>query len=356
MKWPYKLRERWRSTACEIQERRGYRATFPDMVNFLENQVKILSHPLFGYISDPRPSTLTKPVNRSKSLTRSNIKGSSFATTITATNHTAPPKPTVYEMQRQPITSKELTSEACLYCEESHLLSKCSKLKQISQREKIEFLRGKGICFGCLKAGHMSKECRSRLSCDECNLKHPTILHIHNKDKGSKPQETSVSSALVSLQAGRSTGAGDQDCTLSIIPVQLKSVKGDKVLQTYAFLDPGSTATFCTTSCMKKLSLQGTKTRIMLRTMGQEKVVESQILTGLEVSRLDSNQFVELPETFTQETIPVSKNNIPTRRDIERWEYLKEINIPELDVDGEILIGTNATKTHGAMGNNQQQR
>lgn len=190
----------------------------------------------------------------------------------------------------------------------------------------------------------MSKECRSRLSCDECSLKHPTIPHIHNKEKGNKPQETSVSSALVSLQAGGCTGAGDQDCTLSIIPVQLKSVKGDKVLQTYAFLDPGGTATFCTTSCMKELSLQGPKTHIMLCTMGQEKVVESQILTGLEVSRLNSNQFVELPETFTQETIPVSKNNIPTQRDIERWDYLKDIRIPELEAEVEILIGTNAPK------------
>ena len=117
--------------------------------------------------------------------------------------------------------------------------------------------------------GHMSKKCRSHLPCDECNLKHPTILNIHNQDKGSKPQETPVSSALVSLQAGGCTG--DQDSTLFIIPVQLKSVKGDKVLQTYAFLDPGSTATFCTSSCMKKLNLQGKKTHVMLRTMGQEK-------------------------------------------------------------------------------------
>ena len=71
---------------------------------------------------------------------------------------------------------------------------------------------------------------------------------------------------------------------------------------------------------------------------------KSQILTGLEVSRLDSNQFVQLPETFTQETIPVSKNNIPTQQDVERWEHLKDIRIPKLEADVEILIGTNAPK------------
>lgn len=116
------------------------------------------------------------------------------------------------------------------------------------------------------------------------------------------------------------------------------------MLQTYAFLDPGSTATFCTSSIMQRLNLQGTKTSILLRTMGQEKVVESQILTGLEVSKLDCNQFVKLPEVFTQEAIPISKHNIPTQRDIEKWEYLKDIRIPELDADVESLIGTNAPK------------
>ena len=190
----------------------------------------------------------------------------------------------------------------------------------------------------------MSKECRNRLTCEECNLKHPTILHIHNKDKVNKSQETSISSALVSVKACGCTGAGDHNCILSFVPVQLKSKKGGKVLQTYAFLDPGSTATFCTSSFLKKLNLQGKRTNILLRTMGQEKVVESQVITGLEVSKLDGNQFVELPETYTQETIPVSKGNIPTQQDIEKWKYLNDIRIPELDAEVEILIGTNAPK------------
>lgn len=144
MKWPYKLREK-----------------FPDIVNFLENQVKILSHPLFGDISDVRPSPIMKAVNPSKPLPRSNIKGSSFATTVTSASHAVTLKSTGHKMQKLPVVSKEMSSESCLYCEESHPLFRCSKLNKIPQREKIEFLRGKGICFGCLKVAHMSKECRN---------------------------------------------------------------------------------------------------------------------------------------------------------------------------------------------------
>lgn len=124
MKWPYRLRDSWRSTVCELQERRGHRATFPDMVNFLETQVKILFHPLFGDITDAQPNTL-KAVNKSRPLPRSSIKGSSFATNISATGPNAAPKPTVSRSPRLSSASKEPHLEFCLYCKEPHLLPKC---------------------------------------------------------------------------------------------------------------------------------------------------------------------------------------------------------------------------------------
>lgn len=54
-KLPYKLRDRWRTMACEIQERRNQRATFSDMVNFIEKQVRTVTDPVFGNIQDASP-------------------------------------------------------------------------------------------------------------------------------------------------------------------------------------------------------------------------------------------------------------------------------------------------------------
>ena len=76
------------------------------------------------------------------------------------------------------------------------------------------------------------------------------------------------------------TGAGDKNCKLPIVPVQVRSKNGSKIITTYAFLDPGSSAVFCTEALMHKLELQGWKTNILLRTMGQEKVVPSLIRLG----------------------------------------------------------------------------
>lgn len=222
-------------------------------------------------------------------------------------------------------------------------MPKCPKLNKMSHLEKIEFLKEKGVCFGCLKFGHISREW-CPLRCEKCQLQHPTLLHSDTREQQAKPPETPVSSALISHQAGACTGAGDQDSTLSIVLVKVKSKKGEKVLQTFAFLDPGSTATFITSSLMHRLKVQGTRTNILLRTMGQERPVQSYHLNGLEISALEGHNFLELPEVYTQDTIPVSRNNIPRQQDIERWEHLKAIRIPELDADVELLIGTNAAK------------
>ena len=93
------------------------------------------------------------------------------------------------------------------------------------------------------------------------------------------------------------------------------------MLHTCAFLDPWSTATFITSTLMNQLNMRGTKTNILLRTMGQEKLEPSHCVTGLEISELRRENFVKLPEVYTQDALPVSKNNVPRQRDIEKWEY-----------------------------------
>ncbi|CAL9682043.1 unnamed protein product [Knipowitschia caucasica] len=211
----------------------------------------------------------------------------------------------------------------------------------------MSFLKENNMCFGCLCIGHRSRDCKRRLTCRLCNLKHPTLLHVHskNRSKGSTQANDGSEGAregdLVSVQSSGLTGAGRQDCTLSILPVQVKSKRGQETLITYAFLDPGSTASFCTERLMNRLNLTGRKLGILLRTMGQEKVVDSYMLTDLEVSGLKTSEFCNLPEIFTQKSMPVHRGNIPQAKDLQRWPHLRHIQIPEIEADVDLLIGTN---------------
>ena len=93
----------------------------------------------------------------------------------------------------------------------------------------------------------MSKDCKRRMTCERCQSKHPTILHFDRVKpfEPVKSRETSINSGQVTLKPGGVTWTG-KDCAMSIVPAQVKTTKGSKSVLTYAFLDPGSSGTFCT--------------------------------------------------------------------------------------------------------------
>ena len=159
-----------------------------------------------------------------------------------------------------------------------------------------------------------------------------------------RPPDGDKTPSPVTFKSCSHIGAGKNDITLSIVPVQIKSNKSDKIIETYAFLDPGSTASFCTTQLMSNLNIQGRKTNIMLRTMSQEKNVTSHLVTGLEISGLEKSDFIALPEIYTQKEMPVTKDNIIRKEDLSKWPYLNKVHIPVIDAEVELLIGTDAPK------------
>ena len=141
------------------------------------------------------------------------------------------------------------------------------------------------------------------------------------------------------------TEAGDHGrLAMSILPVRIKPKDSNKFVETYALLDSGSTATFCSEALMKALNVQGRKTKINLRTMVQEKIKDAHTIKGLEVCSLDGDGMVELPPVLSQETLPVSKREIISNEDLKQWSYLKGLYLPRIDSDIGLLIGINASK------------
>lgn len=337
-KLPYKLRDRWRSHACDLQEKHNRRVKFTDIANFVEKQVRILTDPVFGNIQDTAVST---NVNKSKPHPHSRMKGTSFATTVNPVGRTAQP-------MNQAKNTKHV-KKTCLFCDGEHPIDTCAQLEKMEHKEKIRFLKENGACFSCLCKGHVSRNCQKRISCRKCGLKHPTVLHknsIINTEHREREFQPSVDNTLVSSGL---TGAGEQDCKLPIVPVQVKAKKGSKVILTYAFLDQGSTAVFCTESLLQKLHLSGKRANILLKTMGQEKVVSSFVVPELEVAALNDDNFISLPRAYTQYSMPVNRANIPTNKDLMKWPYLRHLSLPQIEAGIELLIGTNVPKAMEPM-------
>ncbi|KAI3375568.1 hypothetical protein L3Q82_003880 [Scortum barcoo] len=171
--------------------------------------------------------------------------------------------------------------------------------------------------------GHLSKDCKKRASCDHCSKKHPSMLHVTREDddetvkssqKSTTEDMTTHETTHISGGTCGATGAGKDSRVLAIVPVYVK------------------------------LGIEGKKTQILLRTMGQEKLQPSYHLSSLEICGLKENIYIDLPEIYTHKDIPVSKENIPVQEDLEKWPHLRDIELPQINADIGLLIGCNVHK------------
>ncbi|CAG2252827.1 unnamed protein product [Mytilus edulis] len=203
---------------------------------------------------------------------------------------------------------------------------------------------------------HMSNKCNRRLKCSICARLHPTILHIDNQinKQSSSQQEPSVkkddpqiptnhegTQPVVVSSISSDKGAGDVNCAMAIIPVRVKLNNRSQSVETYAFFDSGSSITFCSQKLMQQLGANGKKTQITISTMGNTQTINTCAINGLQVSSLSMEHMVDLPKVYTKENLPVSKEHIPTQREIKKWTHLESVDIPEIDADIGIMIGNN---------------
>ena len=84
-------------------------------------------------------------------------------------------------------------ANSCIFCEGHHELDSCEGFCKKDIRERKEYAKSKGLCFGCLRQGHLSKHCKNRKTCKTCGKPHPSSLHgeikkrDENKDDASPP-------------------------------------------------------------------------------------------------------------------------------------------------------------------------
>lgn len=127
MQLSYKLREKWRSVAWELEERRGYRAVFPDFVAFIVCHVKFLSDPLFGDLQGTPPDPSFKSKSRHTGRGQATVAAIKTASGLTTS--------AAWHQQRKGLASQKNDEESCCVCKSQHSVEKCSQLDEMTQRE-----------------------------------------------------------------------------------------------------------------------------------------------------------------------------------------------------------------------------
>ncbi|XP_070535114.1 uncharacterized protein [Ptychodera flava] len=356
-KLPYFIQDSWSKRTAKIRKAKK-RVRFEDLVDLVKSEASRLSCPDY---SRQAMASLDNPVKKKRGTDKVE---QSFATSVTS----ADKKTNQGSKKSNTSTSKpnKAQQKPCLHCQDNnHSFDSCEQLIAASQEDTVNFLRNQGVCFGCLKPGHRSKQCKQKAKCSKCQGKHPTVLHqdcrpTTDKDENSKrPVQTesvTVHCTMAEVDQVQSfmgtggqdddTGDDDDNCKvlLTIIPVKVKLKGSNRMVQTYAFLDTGSVISFCTEALQRKVGATGRKTKLTVNTVNGLGSHTCDKVTGIEVYNLDcSEPQVELKTVYTKPEIGVSEDYIPHQEDLMRWPHLKNIRLPRIDAEIGLMIGTRET-------------
>ena len=343
---PYGLKLKWRDVADKITEKEGREITIEDLSDFVTTKARVATHAIFGDLSNqaPPPAGGSKDKKRPPPLR----PASSFGLQVGTKNDDDAQKQ-LNQAQRK-----------CPLCSSNHWLSQCGDFKARSLNDRYKFVRSKGLCVNCLVAGHMASSCPKPGFCrvTGCGGTHSSYLHPRslgpntNKstdkavsiESGSPSQATNDREVLNGYVKGRNENDHNRLSAtgLAVLPVRVKAPGCDKTVETYAFLDNGSTASFCSEELVRELGLSGRNTTISLTTMEKEQNKTDCCIVSLEVLDLDEVNLIELPSVFTREKLPVAAENIATQEDIDRWPHLSGIQLPKVDANVGLLIGSDA--------------
>ena len=160
-------------------------------------------------------------------------------------------------------------------------------------RERKEFLRAEKLCFECYGEGHLSKDCPRRCESKERgNGPNPRVCSLgpsaSEKDTSDERSKAMLSTIRNERQPGR---VGCSNVYLNVVPVIVSC--GDREVTTHAFLDPGSSLSFCERKLMNALNAPGSPKCVTIHTMTALRTLDSEAV-AVSVEPLKDSKRIEL--------------------------------------------------------------
>ena len=342
---PPKLQASWRDNADRILNSEARDVCIDDISLFVEQKARTLSNPVFGKLP-----CLEKEKKNSKdrgSRSKSERPGGKQLSLVTISETKS-----ALNSSADVLSAVHSSKKNCLFCNADHNLTECSSFAKVPPTDRQEFVMKQRLCFSCLGGGHQSRSCHKRKPCIHCNKRHATVMHVSApeaivaSDRGKDgPQSENNQSSTEKIRADHFCGLTTMEGSVTALPIVAVKVKvkgSPRSVETYALLDNGSNSTFCSASLLKRLRVSGKEMRLKLTTMDSCNDVDSLVVTNLEVTDLDENVVISLPEVLSRPSMPVVKDEIPKQEDVERWPHLQGyVYLAELNSEVDLLIGAN---------------
>ena len=341
-KLPYRMREMWRRKTLHFMKNDGH-VSFKHLVDFISEEVAVLSQPLFGTIGDRRERPNKSPKKRV------------LSTSV-----------------KEETTPQRDGEKYCEYCKKrDHYISSCKLFKALTSKDKSKFIQEAKLCFGCLRKGHISKNCVKRSTCGICLKRHPTVLHCEDISSIiKKPVETNISQITTieptpstsSLATSASNDVISELTTMSVknishppesrklppvVPAKVKVQGSDREILINVVLDNCASDCWLREDMLSKLGVSAEPRNVSITTMSDKGGKrQTRVLNNLIVSDVDGNFSHVIPVVYTKcvDNWPFSEDDLPRPEMIESKAAFQDIPFNFIDTDISLLVGLNTPR------------
>ncbi|XP_030843475.1 uncharacterized protein LOC115924777 [Strongylocentrotus purpuratus] len=201
----------------------------------------------------------------------------------------------------------------------------------MSLSERHDLIKKSALCFGCLKWGHRSRECRHKKQCAVCGRSHPTLLHDFSKstpDVQTKDDTMTKKWLLFNLPhiECRHLDVGENCSHTLIVPSSFITSKNP----------------------LRRLGIDGEAVQLSLSTILAKGTISSRKVHGLTVKGLSRGHRDTITRRLLQRIYQCNREQIPKLDTVKEWPHLKRVAnlLPPYLSETEIglLIGCNATR------------
>ncbi|XP_062704268.1 uncharacterized protein LOC134286640 [Aedes albopictus] len=216
----------------------------------------------------------------------------------------------------------------CLSCGGGgHQVANCSTFKKLCLDDRWKEVKEKQLCSRCLTA-HSRWPCRGEVcGVNGCQRRHHRLLHSE------LPKEEKNAIVTVHRKPTSST-------LFRVLPVTLYGRKGQ--VNTFAFLDDGSSVTMVDQSTAEALGLEGNSETLCIHWTGgiQKKLSAQQV--AVELSAVGSDKRFKASEVYIVENLGLPKQTVDFQEMEQRFAYLKGLPVKSFTaaVPG-LMIGLN---------------
>ena len=313
----------WNRAATTYQLQHGQFPNFSYFVTYLNLESSIACNPITSYsaLRQLESDSRSKPRNQT-------VNGRTFSTTT----------------ERQPIT--------CHFCNKpGHGLNICRYYLSKPLADRVQYILSERLCFGCLTPGHLSKNCRNKMTCDTCHKPHPTCTHNDRpfeprRDSSLKEDQDQTQVQTNAMMTHTVLQEDTHSQTSPIVPVYISSPEhAGKEILVYAMLDTQSDSSFILEEVADTLNVTSKPVKLNLSTMSSKgTIVSCKKFEHLQVRGFFSDIKVTVPTMYTREFIPANRSHIPIPQTAKSWPHLQHLSkhiAPYQDCKIAMLIGYN---------------